>query len=274
MIAPNFLPDSVGRILQTTKSPGEEYQPIAAASNIMGLAERTLPDTVLAYLQDPPILWQTAGTVLKAGYRSTVLQIDIDGTPFVLKQYTKLALHRRVRYALTRTRAMQAWQAGQVMATLGLPVARPLAVLTETRLGIPTRSALLMQQLPGTTLLDLVEQGTAVSQLKQLAHQLSNVFEVLERYRITHGDMKATNIIVSPQGQLSFIDLDATKFHRSSALFWRRRKKDRLRLGRNWETHPIAAEVFRDVFGKSPRTVWQPLARACSLTQFVPAKYP
>ena len=274
MLAPSITPDSVDRIFQSTKSPGEKYRPITAAPNIMGLAERTLPDAVIAYLQSPQKLWKTAGTVLKAGYRSTVIQVDIDGSPFVLKQYTKLGLHRRVRYALTRTRAIQAWQAGHVMAALRLPVARPLAVLTETQLGIPARSALLMQLLPGKTLLDLVEQGAPISQLEPLAQQLSKFFEVMAKYRITHGDMKATNIIVSAEGKLSFIDLDATEISRSSARFGKRREKDRLRLGRNWQTHPVAAKVFHDVFGKRPRTVRQPFSSGWSATRVALAKTP
>ena len=144
------------------------------------------------------------------------------------------------------------WEAGQVMTALGLPVARPLAVLVERRFGIPARAVLLMEYVGGTALADLVEGSTDPATLKDVARQLREAFACMEKHRIVHGDLKASNIIIRSGGRVALIDIDAAEVAVPAARFRDKREKDRHRFLRNWQRFPEAAEIFRDVFDKIP----------------------
>lgn len=244
-------PDSASAALRSARRAGDRHEEIAASPHISGRCERILPDAVREILRSPDRLWKP-GKVLKPGSRSTVSLIEADGRSYVLKQYKSLALHRRLRYALTRTRAEQSWETGQAMAALGLPVARPLAVLVERRFGIPARAVLLMEHIEGPSLADLVEGSADSGTLRDIARQLRETFARMEDHHVVHGDLKASNIIIRAGGRVALIDIDAAEVAVSGARFRRLRGKDRLRFLRNWEKSPEAAEIFRGVFDKTP----------------------
>ena len=70
-------------------------------------------------------------------------------------------------------------------------------------------------------------------EIDKLAHILAD----LRKVKISHGDMKATNFIVSPQGPV-VIDLDAMREHESDSRFSRAFERDVDRLLRNWAEEP------------------------------------
>lgn len=190
--------------------------------------------------------------MLKNGSRSTVLRTEIDGAPYILKIYKKMAFHRRLRYALTRSRAFQSWDSGQSMAEAGIPVAQPLAILEERNFCIPGRSILLMPVAHGNDLLTLVQENKLSSeQLEKIAVKLTAIFEQMKAASLTHGDMKATNILIDDQLNPMLIDIDGAILHRSAKSLEALRAKDAARFMKNWQIHPEAQEVFRDVFGKT-----------------------
>ena len=55
----------------------------------------------------------------------------------------------------------------------------------------------------------------------------------MHRQRISHGDLKATNLLWDA-GQVLLIDLDAVVQHRSPTTHARAWRRDRTRLLRNW----------------------------------------
>ncbi|SHI85524.1 tRNA A-37 threonylcarbamoyl transferase component Bud32 [Rubritalea squalenifaciens DSM 18772] len=197
--------------------------------------------------------WIAPGESLKQGSRSTVTRIDLEGISYVAKIYKKMPFHRRLRYALTRSRAFQSWETGHAMLEAGIPIARPLAIVEERPMGIPARAALLMENAVGEDLLSLVQrQALDSDQLKEIAAKLQVVFFTMEKKRITHGDFKATNIILDDTLSPTFIDNDAAILHQSQKSYQPAAEKDRKRFMANWQTHPEAQEAFRDVFGKTP----------------------
>jgi len=216
-----------------------------------GLCLQDCPQNVRNFLEALPPTWACEGEMLKNGSRSTVKSTSIDGTSYVVKIYKKMPFHRRLRYALTRSRAFQSWESGQAMAEEGIPVARPLAILEERHLGVPARAALLMPVAQGDDLLSLVERKLlSPSQLTEIAEKLTEVFDTMMGASLTHGDMKATNILIGDSLQPTLIDIDGAIIHRSLKKFEASRAKDQARFMKNWQTHPAAQEAFRDVFGK------------------------
>jgi len=230
------------QLLAATRQPAAPYQAITAADGATGLAEDNLSPALLALLQRPQELWHPEGTILKPGSRSTVTRLDLGDESFVIKQYKALRFHRRLRYALTRSRARQSWENGQVMARLGIPVARPLALLEETSLGIPGRAIVLMP----------FQAGSALSEkhFPSIADKLHHIFALMRTHRITHGDLKSSNILIDQNGTPHFIDLDASLLHHSPSSFEKARAKDKARFSKNWDTNSTLAKAMATVFDR------------------------
>ncbi|MGB0775811.1 MAG: lipopolysaccharide kinase InaA family protein [Akkermansiaceae bacterium] len=217
---------------------------------LTGLCVASLGDPVRTHLCDPSNLWQPEGDTLKLGSRSTVTLIHINGSAYVLKQYKALSLRRRIRYALTRSRAKQSWEVGLAMVDAGVSIAQPLALIEEKTCGIPARAALLLEHIDGLDLLTHANKFTR-EELEEIAVKLTDVFSCMKENLITHGDMKASNIIIDKELRPWLIDIDAAVIHRSRASFQKLRTKDRDRFMKNWQQQPEVAQVFADVFGKS-----------------------
>ena len=62
--------------------------------------------------------------------------------------------------------------------------------------------------------------------------------------RISHGDMKGNNFILSKQGA-TVIDLDAMKQHVCKHGFRRAQQRDLRRFMRNWQACPETAAIFQ-----------------------------
>ena len=129
------------------------------------------------------------------------------------------------------------------MARLGIPVVRPLALLEESSLGIPARAILIMPYQAG----DFLSEAHA-PEIAGVATALQEAFALMRLHRITHGDLKATNIIIDEAGAPHFIDLDATLIHASEQAFARARARDKARFRRNWEDGSPLAEALAGVF--------------------------
>lgn len=62
---------------------------------------------------------------------------------------------------------------------------------------------------------------------------IASLFATLHRLRISHGDLKATNLLWHA-GKVWLIDLDACIQHHSEAAYRKAWRRDRARLLRNW----------------------------------------
>ena len=79
---------------------------------------------------------------------------------------------------------------------------------------------------------DVVPQG-------DVAQAIVDLFKSLHDVRISHGDLKATNLLWHA-GRVLLIDLDAVQQHASSQRHAKAWQRDRARLLRNWpSTSPL-----------------------------------
>jgi tRNA A-37 threonylcarbamoyl transferase component Bud32 len=81
------------------------------------------------------------------------------------------------------------------------------------------------------------------------AKAITSLFRTMHELRISHGDLKATNLLWY-DGQVIVIDLDATVQHRSSSAHARAWCRDRTRLLRNW---PAGSVLVRWLEANLPR---------------------
>ncbi len=194
-------------------------------------------------LQDPDAT-MAAGKLLKDGGTCTVAAVEAAGRTVVVKRYNL----KHWRHALSRawrpSRAWHSWQAAHRLAFYGIATPRPLA-LVEERLGaLRGRAFLVTEHCPGTNLLDLLDPAREPEPVMQQA--LRETFETLHRLQITHGDLKATNLLWQA-GRVVLIDLDALTEHRSKSAFARAWRRDRGRLLRNWPAGSVLANWLQRV---------------------------
>lgn len=169
--------------------------------------------------------------LLKEGRTCTVARIENAGATLVIKRYNI----KNTAHALSRlwrpSRAWHAWRQGHRLAFLDIATPAPLA-LVEERLGpLRRRAWLITEYCPGPNLRHHLAQGAPPPTAE--ARAILTFFEALRRERISHGDLKATNLLWHDQ-RIVAIDLDAMTAHRSQASFERAWRRDRARLLRNW----------------------------------------
>jgi tRNA A-37 threonylcarbamoyl transferase component Bud32 len=168
------------------------------------------------------------GTALKLGNSATVVRLEIDGERYIVKRYNIKGPAHRVKRWFKR-RARNAWRNGHLLAFLGIPTARPVALI-ERRWGWFVGSSYLVMPDVGDVSLDQVLRDQP-DRFAVLAPRVVDVLKQLAAAGLEHGDLKATNFVVHGDA-VALIDYDAVRKgdHR----------KDVERFLRNWYGTEIA----------------------------------
>ncbi len=185
-------------------------------------------------LAAPDVAVET-GRALKLGGSSTVALIEQGGRRLVIKRYNIKGVGHWLRRCWRPSRAWHSWVEGNRLMFLDITTPRPLAVLELRWLGLRRRSYLVTEYGSGEDIATRFQPylSSPPPEIELLA--LDQLFAALLRERISHGDMKGTNLLWE-QGRWALIDLDAVQQHGSDASFARAYAKDRARFLRNWPT--------------------------------------
>ncbi len=181
-----------------------------------------------------------AGHCLKDGGTCTVALAEIlaesPAGKVVIKRYNRKGWGHALSRAWRPSRAWHSWLAGHRLAFYGIATPRPLAMIEE-RLGpLRGRAFLVNAYCPGGNLLDTLRPDCEPSPTQQAA--IVRLFRLLAELQITHGDLKATNLLWHDD-EVVLIDLDAMTCHRSAKAFARAWRRDRGRLLRNWPVDSV-----------------------------------
>ncbi len=191
---------------------------------------RRQADTLAPLLVSPDAAI-AAASPFKDGGTTTVAKVLFDGRELVVKRYNIKNLRHALGRAWRPSRAWHSWREGLRLQFLGIATPAPLA-LSEERLGLLRRRAwLINDHCPGPNLLSHLAADREPP--AEEARAISRLFAALHRLRISHGDLKATNLLWHA-GQVVVIDLDSVVQHRSAAAHSRAWRRDRARLLRNW----------------------------------------
>ena len=127
-------------------------------------------------------------------------------------------------------------------AQAGLNIAMPF-LMHEQRFG-PLRldAYFISEALSGHELLSALP-AMSDEQKQSVVVQLTQAFEKMRTAKITHGDMKATNLMWVDE-RLFFIDLDGAKKHVNQTSWQRAHKKDVKRFLKNWRDQPELLNLF------------------------------
>jgi tRNA A-37 threonylcarbamoyl transferase component Bud32 len=199
----------------------------------------------LQVLKNPEAFFSAPDTeLLKAGGSTTVAKIKIDDRYYVMKRYNIKSTGHWVRRSLRPTRAASGWRLAQRLRLMGIATAKPVAFIEKRFMGLRGKSYLLMEYSDSEHAGEFFARNVddqAGSQF--VAQQMIALFEGLARLRITHGDLKMTNILICKYKPL-LIDLDGMQEHRSAVGFKRAFQQEIKRFMHNWRDNRTVYHMF------------------------------
>ena len=199
---------------------------------------RAEADTLASVLADPD-RWVETGHPLKRGNTCTVSLVTVGARRFVIKRYNLKHFGHALSRAWRPTRAWHSWREGHRLALFGIPTPRPLALVEERWGPLRARAWLINEYCGGPDLLTHLQADSEPPPAE--AASLKTLFDTLYRERISHGDLKATNLLWDGNKAL-LIDLDAARQHATIHSFKRAWRRDRERFLRNW---PESSQLHR-----------------------------
>jgi len=181
---------------------------------------------------------------LKNGNTATVWRVDFGGRQLVVKRYNvKNRLHGIMR-TLKESRASISWRNAHMLGMFGITTPAPVALLIRRAGWFRPVAYFVAEDVSGPSLLEWVgENQDDLARVRQAAVQVGRLFSQLQLLRISHGDMKASNFILGPEG-LVVVDLDAMQQHRWRSGFERAWRRDMARFAANWLDRPKVQEIM------------------------------
>lgn len=147
------------------------------------------------------------GIPIKLGNSATLVRVTLDGRSYIVKRYNVKSIPHRVRRWFKR-RARNAWMNGHLLSFLGIPSARPVALI-ENRLGWFVGACYLVMPDCGARSLDQV-LSLDPNQFDEVAPQIIAILKQLAAAGLEHGDLKASNFVLR-DGEVALIDFDSLR---------------------------------------------------------------
>lgn len=213
------------------------------------LCDRTyLSPNLKDFLKNPDAYFENKETtIIKAGRTSTVALIKIDGQAFVLKRYNIKNVWHLLRRCLRATRAAVSWRLAQRLRLFGIPTAKPIAFIENRFFWLRGKSYFLMEYIPGPHIgkyFSNYDENNPIFQ--EVSAKLCEIFIHLAKLRLTHGDLKKTNVLIHRDSPV-LIDLDGMTEHLTLWGLKSAVKKEMHRFMRNWDNEPAVRDLFKKI---------------------------
>ena len=175
------------------------------------------------------------GKILKNGNSATVAEVSIAGRAYVLKRYNIKKFAHGLRSLFKSGRAYNSWRNALVLEMLGIATPHPYVFMEHRVLWIfRRRSYFLCERIEADHLTtDFASEAMDKIGSDELLAAFQQLFEIMHDYKISHGDMKATNFIYTSK-LLYVLDLDSMQRHKTALRFRSRFAKDLARFRKNW----------------------------------------
>lgn len=199
----------------------------------------------LEQLLDNPDAFIDQGRIIKSGKATTVAIVQSGSKPFFIKRYNRKSTLYNVLRSVIPSRAAVTWHAAQLLESIGVPTARPIALL-EKRVGpVKLESYVIHEYVESIHALAFFGEGANPEpEWQPAAKAINDILYSLKRSLIIHGDLKGQNFIMH-NGKPLLIDLDSLKSYRSISHFNKQYPKDLQRFERNWLDEPEARPLFQ-----------------------------
>ena len=216
---------------------------------VAGFVVRDLDAEVVAgFIRDPdgPFAGLDA-ELLKASRSATVCVVTIP-TPAGPRPmvYKRFQVTQRTDYVAGLFRpppALRSWTNGHAFIDRGLPTPRPWLVLHHCRFGLPGAGYLLCDLVPEARHLHDAVRETGRTDRWRLIDRLARWVRLMHERGVSHRDLKAANILITPDGDCQFIDLVGARTRRRVPRAIRVR--DLARLNASFIASPLLSRADR-----------------------------
>ena len=167
-----------------------------------------------------------AGEVLKNGNTCYVSHLTWNSKDIVVKRYNHKGFIHSLRHTIKRSRARRCWLHGHRLCMLNITTPKPLAYIEKHKRLLLWNCYLVTEYARGQKLYDFLRDDSVTKQQRSKAtRQVAELLDELGKHRISHGDLKHSNILITENGP-AIIDLDAMTAHKWGRLYNLRRAKD------------------------------------------------
>lgn len=198
-----------------------------------------------ALLVDPDQSFPGREQALKYGNTCTVWSTLVAGLCLVIKRYNIKSFWHGLKLSIRKGRAQVSWENAHRLQFYGIATPRPVAVLKQRRGLLRPVSYFMMEAVSGRGAEKWFhDSAISAADKRRMSGEVVRLIKQLYDNRISHGDMKASNFLITEQGPV-IIDLDAMRQHgseRSYRIAWRR---DLNRFMRNWCEAPELEMLFK-----------------------------
>jgi tRNA A-37 threonylcarbamoyl transferase component Bud32 len=185
------------------------------------------------------------GESLKAGNSATVVKVTYGDKTIVIKRYNIKNIWHFMRRCLRQSRAAVSWRNANLLEFINLPTLKPIGFI-EKRKGWFRHTAYFISEYQDSEELLHVYQQRQPSE-GELA-QIRTIFELMQQTQISHGDLKAQNLLLDTQNQVALIDLDSMQEHLSFSEFEKAFNKDKNRFLQNWKDLKLKETFVSHIF--------------------------
>jgi tRNA A-37 threonylcarbamoyl transferase component Bud32 len=175
------------------------------------------------------------GQVLKAGNTCTVVHTQLQDRAVVIKRYNIKNCWHALSRAWRPSRAMSSWQNAHRLRYYGMLTPQPLLMYERRFYGLRGRAYFVSAYSPWPDANTFFQQCRDQDMRQHVIEQLVTLCYQWFLLKISHGDMKASNLQVTDQGEIVVIDLDSMQQHRRTQMALRAHAKDIRRLLQNWQ---------------------------------------
>ncbi|HEC13841.1 MAG TPA: lipopolysaccharide core heptose(I) kinase RfaP [Acidiferrobacteraceae bacterium] len=185
-------------------------------------------------LRSPDEIMAT-GEVLKADSTTTVVRVEADMQQWVIKRYKWQGGWAACRLLFRSSRSQRAWCNAHRLMRSGVETPRPIAALDRRISWHHGASYFISEYVAGERCREYFEQPIhPMASQAVVVENLIGLFRRLGMARLSHGDMKDTNIILRNNRPV-LLDLEALRHHRSDWVWrWRFGRDVRRFLGNRW----------------------------------------
>ncbi len=235
----------------TVARPSGHFLAVASSYSLaqLGFAPEVLDDLIAQSLQP-----------LKHGNSATVVRFEFNAQQVALKRYNIKNGWHGLKRALQPSRAARAWANAYRLKLLNIATAKPLMLLETRQYGLRGKAYLLSEFIDAADVAEYFANTHNKTERAETVKNIVTLFYKLYLLKLSHGDMKASNIKVVDNKPV-LIDLDSMRQRQSTFFFERAHMRDLRRFMRNWQ----ADNALYNAFVKTFRVIYEdhePLEKA------------
>lgn len=181
--------------------------------------------------------------LLKDGNTCTVMLATVGQTPIVIKRYNIKNTAHLISRMWRPSRAAASWQNAHRLRLLEIPTPVPIALFEKRLVGLRGKAYFLSEYVASPDISEFFAQTHDKAVRATAVRNTVELFYRLYLLKLSHGDMKATNIKVVENTPM-LIDLDSMQQHTWHYFAQKAHVRDLKRFMQNWQDNTSLYNAF------------------------------